>query len=392
LKRARYQQGSLTIRKRKKGAVWAFRWWETQIDGQRVQREKIVGLLAELPTLRAARKAVEAERVAINARPGAALEGMTISYLVTHYEAHELTERHRERSDDSEISEDEHKAHSTRMRYRCQIRKWILPRWGSVGLRDVHTVDVKHWLHRLPLARPTRSSIRNLLHVLFNHAMEYEWLAANPITLVRQSGKRTRIPVILDIGQMGALLSRLAPLERTLVLLAASTGLRISELLALKWKDVDFLRKELRVTRAIYRQVVGRCKTENSQKALPIDDCTLQDLLAWWQVTPFKGLDDWVFASARRAGRQPCWPDSLLQKRVRPAAHEAGITSTIGWHTFRRSFSSWLKSSGADMKVVQELMRHANLRTTMDLYTQAPMGAKREAQKKIAEQIAQARA
>jgi len=55
----------LTIRKRKKGAVWAFRWWETEINGQRVQREKIVGLLAELPTLRAARKAVEAERVAL---------------------------------------------------------------------------------------------------------------------------------------------------------------------------------------------------------------------------------------------------------------------------------------------------------------------------------------
>lgn len=50
--------------------------------------------------------------------------------------------------------------------------------------------------------------------------MEYEWLAANPITLVRQGGKRTRIPVILDIGQMGALLSNLAPLERTAVLLA----------------------------------------------------------------------------------------------------------------------------------------------------------------------------
>jgi len=81
-----------------------------------------------------------------------------------------------------------------------------------------------------------------------------------------------------------------------------------------------------------------------------------------------------------------------LQKRVRPAAQETGITVPIGWHTFRRSFSSWLKTSGADMKVVQELMRHANLRTTMDLYTQAPMGAKREAQKKIAEQLASARA
>ncbi len=247
-------------------------------------------------------------------------------------------------------------------------------------------------VERLSLARPTRSSIRNLLHVLFNHAVEYEWLVVNPITLVRQSGKRTRVPVILEIGQMGSLLSKLGPLERTAVLLAASTGLRISELLALKWKDVDFLGKEMHVTRAIYRQVVGRCKTENSQKPMPLDNCALQDLLAWWQLTPFKGSDDWVFASARRAGRQPCWPDSLLQKRVRPAAHKAGIKVTIGWHTFRRSFSSWLKANGADLKVVQELMRHANLRTTMELYTQAPMGAKREAQKKIAEQIALVRA
>jgi len=391
LKRARYQQGSLTIRKRKKGSVWAFRWWETQSDGQRIQREKIVGSLAEFPTLRTVRRAIESERVAINARSGAVPAGMTVKHLVTDYEAHELTGPEREQSE-AEASEGGPKAHSTCLRYRCQIRKWILPRWGSVALRDVHTVDVKHWLYRLPLARPTRSSIRNLLHVLFNHAVEYEWLASNPITLVRQSGKRTRIPVILDIGQMGALLARLAPLERTVVLLAASTGLRIGELLALEWKDVDFLRKELHVTRAIYRQIVGRCKTENSQKALPIDDCTIQDLLAWWQMTPFKEPDDWVFASIRRAGRQPCWPDSLLQKRVRPAAQETGITVPIGWHTFRRSFSSWLKTSGADMKVVQELMRHANLRTTMDLYTQAPMGAKREAQKKIAEQIASARA
>ena len=98
-----------------------------------------------------------------------------------------------------------------------------------------------------------------------------------------------------------------------------------------------------------------------------------------------------IFASARRADRQPCWLDSLLQKPVRPAAEEAGIAVPIGWHTFRRSFSSWLKSGGADVKVVQGLMRHANLRTTMDLYTQAPMGAKREAQRKIAEQIALAR-
>jgi len=121
LKRARYQQGSLTIRKRKKGSVWAFRWWETQSDGQRIQREKIVGSLAEFPTLRTVRRAIESERVAINARSGAVPAGMTVKHLVTHYEAHELTGPEREQSE-AEASEGGPKAHSTCLRYRCQIR------------------------------------------------------------------------------------------------------------------------------------------------------------------------------------------------------------------------------------------------------------------------------
>src|SRR5271170_5066771 len=83
---------------------------------------------------------------------------------------------------------------------------------------------------------------------------------------------------------------------------------------------------------------------------------------------------DWVFASPFTKGDQPYWPDTALRNHVRPAAVAAKITKTIGWHTFRHSVGSHLGQSGENVKVVQELLRHASSRIT-----QADQGAKRAA-------------
>jgi integrase len=104
---------------------------------------------------------------------------------------------------------------------------------------------------------------------IFHHAMRYEWVERNPIKLVRQSAKRERTPDVLELAELQLLLSKLAVRERTLALLDAATGLRVSELLALRWGDVDFENLELRVTRSIWHQVVGNCKTEASAKPCP---------------------------------------------------------------------------------------------------------------------------
>jgi len=82
----------------------------------------------------------------------------------------------------------------------------------------------------------------------------------------------------------------------TLVLLDAATGLRVSELLALRWEDVDFKALELRVTRAIWHQVIGECKTEASAKPVPLDDYMAEDLLRWKRTSPYHLMSDWVFA------------------------------------------------------------------------------------------------
>jgi integrase len=119
------------------------------------------------------------------------------------------------------------------------------------------------------------------MSALFSHAMRYEWTDKNPIKLVRQSAKRERIPDVLELAELQLLLTKLETRERTLVMLAAATGLRVSELLGIRWADVDFDTLELSVTRSIWHQKIGECKTEASAKPVPLDGYMAEDLLQW---------------------------------------------------------------------------------------------------------------
>jgi|SRR5215813_4686002 len=87
-------------------------------------------------------------------------------------------------------------------------------------------------------------------------------------------------------------------------------------------------------------------------------------------------------------GKQPLWPNSAMEKHIKPAAIRAGIQKQIGWHTLRHTFGTLLKANGEDVKVVQEQMRHANVSVTMNTYVQAVTPAKRKAQRAIVEQLA----
>jgi len=104
-------------------------------------------------------------------------------------------------------------------------------------------------------------------------------------------------------------------------------------------------------------------------------------------MSPFNKGQDWVFASPAMRGKQPYWPENLLRRHIRPAAKRCGIDKQIGWHTFRHSYATHLKANGEDVKVVQESLRHANSRITLDTYTQALTTAKREAQTKVVKMI-----
>jgi integrase len=203
---------------------------------------------------------------------------------------------------------------------------------------------------------------------------------SNPIHLVRQGAKRNKAPCVLSPTEIRVLADGLATRERTLVLLAASTGLRQSELFGLQWGDINFAEGTMNVTRSIVCGVVGSCKTESSQRPVPIHPLIIEALMKWKEHQRYRKVDDWVFASNCRRGRKPYWGQAILRKYIRPRAQELGIEKNFGWHTFRHTYSTLLRSVGTEFKVMQELLRHSSLRSTLDVYTQAITPAKHAAQ------------
>jgi integrase len=162
--------------------------------------------------------------------------------------------------------------------------------------------------------------------------------------------------------------------------IAASTGIRQSELFALKWGDINLSAGTMNVARSIVHGFVGPCKTESSQKPVPIHPRVCEALAKWKEQSSYQLPEDWVFASRHSHGEQPYCEQAILHKYLRPAARELGIETRFGWHTFRDTYSTLLRSVGTEFKVMQELLRHSTIRSTLDVYTQAITPAKQNAQ------------
>jgi integrase len=363
--RERYQNGSIRREARKHGAaVWTLRWREMNADGSSTRRKAVIGTVEQFRTKAAALKACEFLRSTIN-REGRTPR--TVAELTDHYTEHELP----------------NKTPYTREVYAGYLAKWITPKWGTFALTDVRTVAVESWLGTLKLSNGSRGKVRNIMSALYAHAMRWEFFDRNPITMVRQSAKRTRTPDVLTADELKALLAELTDPWRTAVYVAVTTGLRVSELLALKWSDVDLDAGEIRLSRGIVRQHIGEMKTEASRKPVPLDAGLADILVSWRGRCPYNQDTDYIFASPDKNGQQPYWPTAGMEKHIRPAALRAKITKRIGWHTLRHTFGTLLKANGADVATVQALMRHANASVTMDRYVQAVTPAKRQAQRNI---------
>jgi integrase len=260
--------------------------------------------------------------------------------------------------------------YSTRRSYDVWLRLYVLPRWAESPIAELQARPVELWLQSLDLTPRSRSSIRGLLRILWDFAMWRGDLATqrNPMELVTIKGasKRTRQPRSLTVDEFRRLLGHLGDPFRTMALVCVCFGLRISECRALRWSDVDWLNSRLRVERGIVRQTVGDTKTAYSSRPLVIDAEMLEVLKRWKQATQFSADGDWVFASPSQLGRLPWSADSLDDAYVK-AGKACGVFN-VSTHVMRHTYRSWLDSVGTTIAVQQKLMRHADIRTTMNIY------------------------
>lgn len=264
----------------------------------------------------------------------------------------------------------------------------ILPRWGNHTLCSFKSIEVENWLRKLkrrdggPASPASKSKIRNVMSAMYSHAIRYGWALQNLITAVRTSSKRLKDPDILTTEESRALVGQLDQREQIIVLLAGSTALRRGELLGLRSEDIDFDQQLVNVTHSIFRNVEGETKTACSHKPVPLPPIVVEELRKWRKVSLYRSDKDFLFPSTQKNGTQPLQPDMVLKRHIRPALKRLGITKKIGWHSFRHGMATLLRQCGVDIKVAQELLRHANPRITMGIYQQTVTDERRLGQAK----------
>ena len=338
----RHASGSVRYDKRRK--TWNYLWY----DGP-TRRSKRIGTKQEFPTKAAAWKEVES----LDVQQPKPQIGDTVRSMITRYEAERMPSRQ-----------------STARVYRSFLNNHILPKWGDTKIQGVQPRPVELWLRELPLSPKSKTHVRSLMHGLVEFAM---WsglldISRNPISLVQNIGatRRVRKARSLTAEQFQALLKELHEPFATMALLCVCLGLRISEALALRWADVDWLGSRLSVRRGIVEQVVADVKTEGSARTFSLTSELLERLKSCKQRSDFSGAEDWIFASPIKLGRLPYSYTGVWRELERAA--EAAKVGHLGTHSFRHTHRSWLDAVGTSIAVQQKMMRHADIRTTMNIY------------------------
>jgi integrase len=381
-----YQNGTIVRVPRKKGPEqWAFRWREPQPDGSVLRRSKVIGDLVRYPKKADAKRLVENLKAEVNAvTPVEKIRSMTVAEAWGHFQVHELRDPDVDRSP------------TTIQSYLDYYRVHIIPKWGDVPLDQIKSVAVEKWLRGLqkiqdpselpqkppkPLAPGSKAKIRNHLSALFSHCIRHELYGKlNPITSVRQSAVRQYDPAILTLDELRSILGNIEPPAiKMMVAVAAASALRRSEFRGLKWADIDLDGCWFHCRRGLVGKSETKMKTRASRKQVEMNPALAEALRVWRTLSLYPQDSDWVFASPFTSGKRPYWPESALSDHVRPAVAKAGINKNVSWHTFRHSLASLLGQEGEDVKVIQELLRHASSRITSDVYQQGHTTAKRSA-------------
>jgi len=201
-------------------------------------------------------------------------------------------------------------------------------------LDDVKPLKVEEWLKDLPLRKKSKQHIRDLMRQVFTWAMKWELLDmdVNPMKLVSIKARPDEEPStkrILTAEEFQQLLPLIPVPFRTMVLVAACLGLRVSEILGLQWGDIHWERLEIRIQRAVVLATVGKVKTPKSKSIMPLDPDLAALLLEYQRSTAPNALpEQWLFENPARG--KPWRPSHIQQKWIRPAGLKVTGEDAVG--------------------------------------------------------------
>jgi integrase len=279
----------------------------------------------------------------------------------------------------------EQMARSTRDRYQGVIKNYLKPQFGGLALRDVTVLTVERYLTGISkgnLQDASLDKIRDVLSSVMASAVKYELLIKNPIEGVRlpkkKKGKRSK-PWITQ-QQFSILVELIPEPYATMIYVAVYTGLRVSELIGLCWRNIN--EDSITIEQRYCRGDLGAPKSEASNATIPVNRAVVERIhrlktltvevkagraVRRYRVVKSCGPDDFVFQSLQNG--RPMRDNNILVRQIKPAARKIGLPF-VNWRCLRTSYATWLKLGGADVKDAQALMRHSRASTTLDIYQQ----------------------
>jgi ATP-dependent helicase/nuclease subunit A len=304
-------------------------------------------------------------------------------------------------------------AKTTQDRYQGVLKNYILPTFGERCLRDLTPATLQRYFSSMAkwtLGRESRDKIRDVLSsVLRTASKKYGLLVANPMEGIElppsKTGKRKTKPHITP-EQFDELVNEIPEPYSTMVYVATYSGLRISELIGLKWNDlgVDSITVDERYCRGDWAEP----KSESSGATIGVDRHVIERIhrlklltvevkagtaVRRYKVVKSSGQDDLIFQGVQDG--RPMRDNNILTRFIKPAGRKLGI-AFVNWRSLRTSRATWMIEAGANPKDVQGQMRHSRIQTTLDIYAQFVPESQRRAveqtSKMAAERIANARA
>lgn len=373
--RRRFQSGCL-FKRGKRRKVWVARWRENVLleDGQvrPLRRSVVLGAVADLPKKGDAQLRLDEYLRPVNqgtGRPEAFIAFGT--FVETQWKTLVLPTFKR----------------STQHGYKNVLNTHLQPKWREWRLRDIERLAIQQWVAEKFRQRCGWQTVRNawvLLSSILETAVEYGFLTMNPARGVKfpQKGLKQK-PAMIAGESLARLLQQFEEPHRTMVSLIAATGLRIGELLAVKWRALDLEIGTLAVRESVFEGHFQPPKTVKAVRTIPLGPQTRATLTAHRKRVSRHAPEDLVFGN--RNG-DPLRESKLLTKVLQPAAEAAGL-GRVTWHQFRHIHSSLLNDLKVPVKIAQEQLGHASISTTLNIYTHVVDASHRKAVEALEERL-----
>jgi integrase len=287
-------------------------------------------------------------------------------------------------------------ASGTQGSYRGMINKYLLPAFADTCLGTITKLSLQRYFSGLAsnVHHETIVKIRTTMSSIMQAAVKYDFLSKNPVKglgLPPDKNGRMAKPYLTP-QEFNRLLQLVAEPYSTMLYVAVWTGLRASELIGLKWRNVhaDSISIEQRYSRGDWSVP----KTKASAATIGVEPQVIQRIerlkkltvsvragraMRHYRVVKTDAPDSLVFQSVQDGG--PMDDHNVLQRHIRPAARKLGLY--VNWRCLRTSHATWLVQAGADPKSVQGQMRHSRISTTMEVYAQIVPAQQRQALAKL---------